>query len=95
MDEPINFKHILKSIEAKFWKDLKIIEAHSDFTGPYKKSVVYLGYISSMVERSVFSGRSPSGGPPRPASAGPPRARFSRPIWPGTTPQEKNPTLTL
>ena len=37
MDEPINFKDILRTIEAGFGKNLRTTEARFDFTGPYKK----------------------------------------------------------
>ena len=37
MDEPINFKDILRTIEAGFGKNLRTNEARFDFTGPYKK----------------------------------------------------------
>ena len=40
IDEPINFKDILKTIEAGFGKNLRTTEAHFDFTGPYKKKSV-------------------------------------------------------
>ena len=39
MDEPINFKDILRTIEAGFGKNLRTTEARFDFTGPYKKKV--------------------------------------------------------
>ena len=41
MDEPINFKDILRTIEAGFGKNLRTTEARFDFTGPYKKKSVY------------------------------------------------------
>ena len=41
MDEPINFKDILRTIEAGFEKNLRTTEAHFDFTGPYKKKSVF------------------------------------------------------
>ena len=37
MDEPINFKNILRTIEAGFGNNLRTTEARFDFTGPYKK----------------------------------------------------------
>ena len=37
MDEPINFKDTLRTIEAGFGKNLRTTEARFDFTGPYKK----------------------------------------------------------
>ena len=42
MDEPINFKDILRTIEAGFWKNLRTTEARFDFTGPYKKKSVQI-----------------------------------------------------
>ena len=41
IDEPINFKDNLRTIEARFWKKLRTTEARFDFTGPYKKKKVY------------------------------------------------------
>ena len=41
MDEPINFKDILRTIEAGFRKKLRTTEARFDFTGPYKNKRVY------------------------------------------------------
>ena len=43
MDEPINIKDILRTIEAGFGKNLRTTEARFDFTGPYKKTSVYRG----------------------------------------------------
>ena len=40
MDEPINFKDILRTIETGFGKNLRTTEARFDFTGPYKKKKV-------------------------------------------------------
>ena len=44
MDEPINFKDILRTIEAGFGKNLRTTEARFDFTGPYKKKVYWQKY---------------------------------------------------
>ena len=35
------FKDNLRTIEAFFGKKLRTTEAHFDFTGPYKKNVVF------------------------------------------------------
>ena len=37
MDELINFKDTLRTIEAGFGKNLRTTEARFDFIGPYKK----------------------------------------------------------
>ena len=41
VDELINFKDILGTIEAGFGKNLRTTEARLDFTGPYKKKSVF------------------------------------------------------
>ena len=42
MDEPINFKDILRTIEVGFGTNLRTTEALTGLTGPYKKSVCNL-----------------------------------------------------
>ena len=61
MDEPINFKDILRTIEAGFGKNLRTTEARFDFTGPYKKKSVMVIRICCLfslwnfVHDAVFS----------------------------------------